>query len=42
MAILASNADKRRLAAIDVAFSKENTTGFDRCSKESDRHKDLL
>jgi hypothetical protein len=39
MEILAWNADKQRLATMDVEFSKENTTWFERCSKESDIHK---
>ena len=39
MEILAWNADKQRLAAMDVEFSKENTTWFERCGKESDVHK---
>ena len=39
MEIIAWNADKQRLAAIDVEFSKENTTWFERCSKESDIQK---
>lgn len=39
MEVLAWNADKQRLAAMDVEFGKENPPWFERCGKESDVHK---
>ena len=39
MEILAWNSDKQRMTTMDVEFTKENTTWFDRCTKESDIHK---
>jgi len=39
MEILAWNTDKQRMTTIDVEFSKENTTWFDGCTRESDIHK---
>lgn len=39
MEILACNADKQRLAAMDVEFNMESTTWSERCSNESDIHK---
>jgi prophage tail gpP-like protein len=39
MEILAWNTDEQRLATMDVEFTKENTTWFDRCIRESDIHK---
>jgi prophage tail gpP-like protein len=39
MEILAWNSDKQRMTTIDVEFSNENTTWFDRCTKDSDIHK---
>jgi len=39
MEILAWNTDKQRMTTMDVEFSKENTTWFDRCTKESDIQK---
>jgi len=39
MDILAWNSDKQRLTTMDVEFTEENTTWFDRCTKDSDIHK---
>jgi hypothetical protein len=39
MEILAWNSDKQRMTTMDVEFSKENTTWYDRCTRESDIHK---
>jgi len=39
MEILAWNSDKQRMTTMDVEFTKENTTWFDRCTKGSDIHK---
>lgn len=39
MEILAWNTDKQRLATMEVEFTAENTTWFEKCSKESDIHK---
>lgn len=36
MEILAWNSDKQRMTTMDVEFSKENTTWFDRCTRESE------
>lgn len=38
MEVLAWNSDKQRLATMDVEFTKQNTTWFDRCTKDSDIH----
>jgi prophage tail gpP-like protein len=39
MEILAWNTDKQRMTTMDVEFTKENTTWFDRCTKGSEIHK---
>jgi prophage tail gpP-like protein len=39
MEILAWNTDKQRMTSMDVEFTEENTTWFNRCTKESDIHK---
>jgi hypothetical protein len=39
MEVLAWNTDKQRMTTMDAEFSKENTTWFDRCTKDSDIHK---
>ncbi len=39
MEILAWNSDKQRMTTLDVEFTEENTTWFDRCTKGSDIHK---
>lgn len=39
MEILAWNTDKQRMTTMEVEFTKENTTWFDRCNRESDIHK---
>ena len=39
MEMIVWNSDKQRLAAMDVEFTKENTTWFDQCTKGSDIHK---
>lgn len=39
MDILAWNSDKQRLTTMDVEFSKENTTWFEKCVRESDIQK---
>ena len=36
MEILAWNSDKQRLATMDVEFTKENTTWFEKYTRESD------
>ena len=39
MEILAWNTDKQRMTTMDVEFTEENTTWFDRCTRQSDIQK---
>ncbi len=39
MEILAWNSDKQRMTSMDVEFTEENTTWFNRCTKGTDIHK---
>ncbi len=39
MEVLAWNTDKQRLETMDVEFTEENTTWFEKCAKDSDIHK---
>lgn len=39
MEILAWNTDKQRMTSMDVEFTEENTTWFERCARGSDIHR---